>query len=160
MALPPLHPRVGGSNGGHSMRLGDPHREYSIGDLSRQAGVNIETIRYYERTSLIPRPPRTQSGRRAFGPDALKTLMFIKRGRELGFGLNDIRKLLSLRNATQPCSDAQAIAKRHLDDMRLKMRRWKQLEQMLASAVAECPGESSPACTVLGLLESGPEPRA
>ena len=64
-----------------------------IGELSRLTGVNIETIRYYEKIKMLRPPPRTESGRRVYGPDETRALAFIRRGRELGFGLDDIRAL-------------------------------------------------------------------
>ena len=68
----------------------------SIGELSRRAGVNIETIRYYERIKILPAPPRTTGGRRAYGPAETRSLTFIRRSRELGFSLDEIRALLAL----------------------------------------------------------------
>jgi MerR family mercuric resistance operon transcriptional regulator len=129
------------------------HDGLSIGELSRRTGVNIETIRYYERLGVMPHPPRTQGGRRAYGPDGMQTLAFIKRARELGFCLHDIRELLSIRHAEQRCTDAKAIADRHLDGMRSKMRNLMELERILADAVARCPGKSADDCTILELLE-------
>ena len=125
----------------------------SIGDVSRRTGVNVETIRYYERMGLMPRPQRTEGGRRSFGPDGMRTLAFIKRARELGFCLRDIRELLSIRHTEQPCTDAKAIASRHLQGMRLKMRSLLELERTLADAVDRCPGQSAADCTILALLE-------
>jgi MerR family mercuric resistance operon transcriptional regulator len=129
------------------------HDGLTIGDVSRRIGVNVETIRYYERMGLMPRQPRTEGGRRAFGPDGMRTLAFIKRARELGFCLHDIRELLSIRQADQPCTEAKTIANRHLDGMRSKMRNLVELERILADAVARCPGESADECTILELLE-------
>jgi len=66
-----------------------------IGELSRLTGVNIETIRYYEKIKMLQPPPRTEGGRRVYGPTETRVLAFIRRGRELGFGLEDIRALCS-----------------------------------------------------------------
>jgi len=68
----------------------------SIGELSRRARVNIETIRYYERIKMLPAPPRTTNGRRVYGPVETRTLTFIRRSRELGFNLDQIRAVLAL----------------------------------------------------------------
>jgi MerR family mercuric resistance operon transcriptional regulator len=132
---------------------------FAIGELSRLTGVNIETIRYYERMELLPRPPRTQSGRRAFGPDGVRTLAFIKRARELGFCLEDIRALLSFRGAEHGCKDVKAIASRHLEGVRVKMRHLEDLEKILADAVARCPGDRIADCSVLEILDTGPDLR-
>jgi DNA-binding transcriptional MerR regulator len=67
-----------------------------IGELSRRTGVHIETIRYYERIKMLPAPPRTASGRRVYGLTETQTLAFIRRSRELGFTLDEIRTLLAL----------------------------------------------------------------
>ena len=83
----------------------------------------------------------------------MRTLAFIKRARELGFCLHDIRELLSIRHADQPCLDAKAIASRHLNGMRTKMRNLVELERILADAVERCPGKSADDCTILELLE-------
>jgi MerR family transcriptional regulator, mercuric resistance operon regulatory protein len=68
----------------------------SIGQLSKYSGVNIETIRYYERIKMLPAPSRTASGRRVYGPAEKRTLAFIRRSRDLGFTLEEIRALLAL----------------------------------------------------------------
>jgi MerR family transcriptional regulator, mercuric resistance operon regulatory protein len=69
---------------------------FPIGELSKHSGVNIETIRYYERIKMLPAPPRTASGRRVYGATDLRILAFIRRSRELGFSLDEIRALLRL----------------------------------------------------------------
>ena len=74
-----------------------PQDRLTIGQLAQIGGVNLETIRYYERAGLLPKPPRTVSGYRLFPPDAPRRLQFIKRTQELGFSLAEIRDLLSLR---------------------------------------------------------------
>jgi MerR family mercuric resistance operon transcriptional regulator len=130
-----------------------PNGALTIGDLSRRTGVSVEAIRYYERLGLMPRPPRTQSGRRSFGLDELRTLAFIKCARQLDFSLDDVRKLLALRNADARCMDAKALASRHLGKVRAKIRHLEQLERTLAEAVGRCPGDASAGCSVLELIE-------
>jgi MerR family mercuric resistance operon transcriptional regulator len=134
---------------------------FTIGELSRRTGVNVETIRYYERIRLLPRPPRTRGGHRAYGTDGLKTLSFIRRARELGFGLDNIRALLALRASRGCCSDVKEIAERHLDVVRTKMRDLVELEKALSALVARCPGDQTTECPVLDVLEIGrpDEPR-
>jgi MerR family mercuric resistance operon transcriptional regulator len=130
-------------------------REFTIGQLSRLAGVNIETIRYYERIGLTPRPPRTDGGRRAFGPDNLATLVFIKRCRDLGFSLDDIRALLTLRATQSRCSDVKSIAARHLEAVRVKLHSLSEIEESLTALIALCPGDTSTDCPVLEALDTG-----
>ncbi len=126
----------------------------TIGELSRQTAVNIETIRYYERIGLLPRPPRTEGGHRMFGTESCRTLAFIKRSRELGFALEDIRTLLSLRDSQGACMDVKVIAERHLKDVRIKIRDLMKLEGLLAAAIARCPNDKSSDCPVLESLDN------
>ena len=128
--------------------------EFTIGQLSRRAGVGIETIRYYERIGLMPRPPRTGGGRRAFGADNLATLSFIKHCRELGFSLDDIRALLTLRASDRNCSDVKSIASRHLQAVRDKLHTLSEIEGNLTALIARCPGDASPECPVLDALDT------
>ena len=128
--------------------------EFTIGQLSRRAGVGIETIRYYERIGLMPRSPRTGGGRRAFGMDSCITLSFIKRCRELGFSLDDIRALLILRASDRNCSDVKSIASRHLEAVRVKLHALSEIEGNLTALIARCPGDASPECPVLDALDT------
>jgi MerR family mercuric resistance operon transcriptional regulator len=84
----------------------------SIGELSRRTGVNIETIRYYERIKMLPAPPRTASGRRLYGQAETRSLFFIRRSRELGFTLNEIRVLLALSAESRQgtCAEVRELA--------------------------------------------------
>jgi len=86
-------------------------RTFSIGELSRRSGVNVETIRYYERIKLLPAPPRTTSGRRIYTTADLRALAFIRRSRELQFPLDVIRELLRLgASRSAACREVQKIA--------------------------------------------------
>ena len=126
-----------------------------IGKLSRLTGVNIETIRYYEKIKMLRPPPRTEGGRRIYGPTETRVLAFIRRGRELGFGLDDIRALLALgAPAKASCADVRDIAAHHLDDIRCKIADLKKLERLLAKTIAQCSGTSVPDCPVLDILDA------
>src|SRR5262245_56218644 len=115
--------------------------ELTIGKLSELTGVNIETIRYYERTKVLPAPPRTGGGRRVYQPSDVRTLAFLRRSRELGFSLDDIRALLRLGGpARASCSEVRTIASHHLDDIRGKIADLRRLERLLAKTVAQCTG--------------------
>src|SRR5712691_12870796 len=110
-----------------------------IGKLSRLTGVNIETIRYYERVKMLPAPPRTTSGRRVYGAMDLRILVFIRRSRELGFSPDEIRALLRLgAPGTASCSEVKEIATHHLQDIRSKLGDLNKLERLLANTVARC----------------------
>lgn len=126
----------------------------SIGELSRLTGVNIETIRYYERVKMLPAPARTESGRRIYGPVDKRLLAFVRRGRELGFTLDEIRALLDLgAPGDAPCAEVEEIASTHLVGVRSKIADLMRLEAILADAVARCTGDTAPACPVLDILD-------
>ena len=127
---------------------------HPIGELSRLSGVNIETIRYYERIEMLPPPPRTASGRRIYGSTDLRTLTFIRRSRELGFSLDEIRALLRLGGPEKAsCREVREIAAHHLGDIRAKLSDLKKLERLLAKTVARCSGNTAPDCPVLDILD-------
>ena len=126
-----------------------------IGALSRLTGVNIETIRYYERIKMLPAPPRTASGRRVYGGEDARMLRFIRRARELGFSLDEIRALLRLRTPGRAsCGDVRKIATHHLEDIRAKINDLTKLERLLAKTVALCRGNKAPDCPVLEILDA------
>jgi MerR family mercuric resistance operon transcriptional regulator len=127
--------------------------ELTIGALARQVGVNLETIRYYERIGLMPRPKRTASGRRKYNENDRASLAFIRKARELGFALLDIRALLALRT-TGEFTDIKVLASRHLEKVRADLHRTIEIERMLAEAVARCPGGPASGCTVLKMLQT------
>jgi MerR family mercuric resistance operon transcriptional regulator len=125
-----------------------------IGQLSRLSGVNIETIRYYERINMLPPPPRTASGRRIYDSMHLRILAFIRRSRELGFSLDDIRALIRLGGSEKAtCREVREIAVHHLEDVRAKLGDLKKLERLLAETVARCSGRTAPECAVLEILD-------
>ncbi|WP_229184014.1 MerR family transcriptional regulator [Bradyrhizobium oropedii] len=125
-----------------------------IGELSRLTGVNIETIRYYEKIKMLQPPPRTEGGRRIYGPTETRVLAFIRRGRELGFGLEDIRALLALGGPGKAsCEDVRKIASHHLDDIRTKIADLRKLERLLAKTITQCSGSRVPDCPVLDILD-------
>ena len=129
-------------------------RSLSIGQLSRLSGVNIETVRYYERIKVLPSPPRTASGRRIFDSTHVRALAFIRRSRELGFSLEQIRALMRLsRPEKGTCREVRQIASHHLEHLRAKLSDLKKLERLLARTVARCSGTLVPDCPVLDILD-------
>jgi MerR family mercuric resistance operon transcriptional regulator len=125
-----------------------------IGELSKRSGVNIETIRYYERVKMLAPPPRTASGRRVYEVTDLRILVFVRRARELGFSLDEIRALLRLGGPEKaPCREVRAIAAHHLEDIRAKLSDLKKLERLLSKTVARCSGKTAPDCPVLDILD-------
>jgi MerR family transcriptional regulator, mercuric resistance operon regulatory protein len=131
-----------------------PAEGLTIGRLSERTGVNIETIRYYEKIKMLPAPPRTAAGRRIYGEVETRTLAFICRARELGFGLAEIRALLGLAAPGKAsCADVRTIAAHHLEDIRAKMADLGKLERILAKTIAHCSGRGVPDCPVLDILD-------
>ena len=129
-------------------------KSLSIGELSRWTRVNIETIRYYERIKMLPAPPRTASGRRVYGPGDRQTLAFIRRARELGFTLAEIRALLALSGsgAREACPEVRELAAAHLAEIRAKIADLRAMERALADAVQRCDAGEAPGCPVLDAL--------
>ena len=125
-----------------------------IGELSRLTSVNIETIRYYEKIKILPAPPRTEGGRRVYGPTEMRTLAFIWRARELGFTLHEIRALLDLGGPGKAsCSEVRKIAAHHLQHIRGKITDLTKLERLLAKMIARCSGKTAPDCPVIEILD-------
>jgi MerR family mercuric resistance operon transcriptional regulator len=140
------------------MRSASPRQPaaLSIGELSRRTRVNIETIRYYERIEMLPPPPRTTSGRRVYGPAETRTLAFIRRARELGFTLGEIRALLALsgEGGSESCAEVRELAAAHLAEIRGKIADLKAMERVLADAVERCDAGEAPGCPVLDALSA------
>ncbi len=128
----------------------------SIGELSRRTRVNIETIRYYERIKMMPAPRRTASGRRVYGPGEMRPLAFIRRARELGFTLDEIRALLALStgSARESCAEVRELAAAHLAEIRAKIVDLKAMERALTDAVRRCDLGETPGCPVLDTLSA------
>jgi MerR family transcriptional regulator, mercuric resistance operon regulatory protein len=125
-----------------------------IGELSRLTDVNIETIRYYEKIKMLQAPPRTAGGRRIYGPAETRILAFIRRGRELGFTLDEIRALLDLGGPEKAsCAEVRKIAAHHLDHIRAKINDLVKLERLLGKTIAQCSGKKVPNCPVLDILD-------
>lgn len=128
----------------------------TIGKLATATGVHLETIRYYERIKLMPPPARTRNGHRAYVGAHIQRLNFIRRSRELGFSIDDIRAMLALgESASEPCGEVKRIASAHLEQVRAKLAGLAKLERILAEAVACCSDGASPSCSVLAMLETG-----
>ena len=126
----------------------------SIGELSRRTGVNIETIRYYERINVMPRPPRGGNGRRIYGDFEIRRLFFIRRARELGFCLDEIRALLALsaHHGDEMCVEVRQLAANHLGEVRAKIADLRAMERILADAVRRCDEGESARCPLIDAL--------
>jgi len=136
------------------MRVASRTEGITIGKVSRLTGVHIETIRYYERIKMLPKPPRTVGGRRTYSSTHVRLLAFIKRSRELGFSPDEVRALLRLGAPEKaPCRQVRDIALDHLNDIRAKITDLRNLERLLAKTVAKCTGTTAPECPVLDILD-------
>lgn len=129
----------------------------TISRLAQLGGVNLETIRYYERQGLLPAPPRTAAGYRVFPKDAARRLRFIKRAQELGFSLNEVRELLSLR--VKPGvnrADIRARAETKIADIEQKLRTLEAMKTALHNLTERCEGCGPLAeCPILESLDEG-----
>jgi len=136
------------------MRVASRADGITIGEVSRLTGVHIETIRYYERINMLPKPPRTIGGRRTYCSTHVRLLAFIKRSRELGFSPDGVRALLRLGAPDKTsCRQVRDIAKDHLNDIRAKITDLRRLERLLAKTVGQCTGSMAPECPVLDILD-------
>jgi MerR family mercuric resistance operon transcriptional regulator len=125
----------------------------SIGALAKRCGVNVETIRYYERIGVMPEPNRTGAGYRLYGEEQVKRLHFVRRGRELGFGLDTLRGLLRpVDGHAYTCAEVHAITIAHLEDIRRKITDLRRLEKVMASMAAQCTDNQVPDCPVIDAL--------
>jgi Cd(II)/Pb(II)-responsive transcriptional regulator len=110
-----------------------------IGELARQAGVDAQTVRYYEKAGLIAPPGRTASGYRAYGREALERLNFIRHCRSLDMALADVKRLLALsRDKSISCDEVNAMVHAHLERVRAKRAALEALEKQLATLDAQC----------------------
>jgi MerR family mercuric resistance operon transcriptional regulator len=130
-----------------------------IGELAAATGCHFETIRYYEKVGLLPKPQRTASGYRAYRPGDIARVRFITRGRALGFSLDEIRSLLHLSESPNlACGDVDALARQHLAEVREKLAQLQRMEAELVATIERCRGGQRATCAVLEslALEGGP----
>lgn len=128
-------------------------KAFPISTLSRKSGVTIETIRYYERVGLLPKPARTSGNYRLYEDIDANRLSFVRRSRDLGFSLDDIKRLLDLaEQKSRSCRRVNEIAAEHLADIRGKLLDLKRMERVLASLVKSCSQGSLPDCPLLETL--------
>lgn len=135
----------------------------TIGALAQRTGVTAETIRYYERVGVLPRPARgvagqTHGGYRRYGPGDIERLSFVRRARDLGFSVQDVRELLSLaEDPTRPCGEVDALARLHLAQVEARIAQLSALRAQLEQVINGCRGGLAMAdCRILrALSESG-----
>jgi len=134
-------------------------RSMTIGQVAREAGVGIETIRFYERQGLIDTPPRRESGYREYPYDIVNRLRFIRRAKGLGFTLKEIVELLSLKvDPYATCGDVKARALAKIDDIEDKIQALQRMKVALESLMAACDGMSPTSeCPILESLDERSE---
>ena len=125
-----------------------------IGEVAAASGCHLETIRYYERIGLLPRPARTAGGYRAYAGQDVERIRFITRGRDLGFSLDEIRSLLRLAEDPElSCEDVDALARHHLSEIRARQQELRRIARELERTIAGCAGGRRGACAILGVLQ-------
>lgn len=133
--------------------------QLSIGELAKQAGVGVETVRYYERRGLLAEPDRRASGYRQYESEAVAILRFIRRAKELGFTLKEIQSLLELRRSSSATrADVRRNAQAKLVDIETKIRDLERIRRALADLTKTCHGDGAAAeCPILLALNGTPE---
>ena len=127
---------------------------FTIGKLAKKAEINIETIRYYERTGLIEQPSKPPGGFRHYDNAVFERILFIKKAQTLGFSLDEIKTLLEL--SVGHCAEIQSLAEARLGDVRYKIRNLTQLETALANLVKQCRAQADKSgCPIIESLQPG-----
>lgn len=127
--------------------------QITIGVLARRTGCNIETVRFYEKIGVLPKPRRTESGRRVYDEDLARRLTFIRRTRELGFTLDEVRALLRLADALDvPCSKVKDMAIEHREDIQAKIADLWRMQKVLDTLIAQCQAGDQPGCPIIEAL--------
>jgi MerR family mercuric resistance operon transcriptional regulator len=133
--------------------LAKPAEPIQIGSLSTRTGVNIETIRYYERIGVLRRPARSPAGHRRYSHEDIRRLGVVRRLRELGFSLDNARALLDLAEAPRSdCGKVRSMAAVHLADARAKIADLRRMERVLTEMVASCDRGVTPNCPIVETL--------
>lgn len=126
-----------------------------IGSLAARTGCNIETIRYYERIGLLPKPPRSEGGYRLYEEEHVRRLNFVRRARSLGFHLADILELVQLQGDNHEiCAEARKVAARHLAEVQSRISEMRAIETILAAAIQRCDDAAEPGCAIVETLST------
>jgi MerR family transcriptional regulator, copper efflux regulator len=129
-------------------------RMLKIGDVSKQSGIGIEALRFYEKSGLLDKPSRTESGYRVYGPEILDRLAFIKRAQALGFSLNEIKRIIEdARTGQSPCDEVREIVSRRLEELDERMREMRRYRKELAETLEEWNKVGRAPGHICGLIE-------
>jgi Cu(I)-responsive transcriptional regulator len=135
-----------------TLDLADARRAgfYNIGEAAKASGVSAKMIRHYESLGLLNEARRTAAGYRIYDPNDIHTLRFVRRGRDLGFSINEIEQLLGLwRNRRRSSGDVRRVAQRHIDDLNRKIDELQAMKRTLEQLVHDCHGDHRPDCPIL-----------
>lgn len=128
----------------------------NIGQAAKQTGLSAKMIRYYESIQLLPAAGRSQSGYRQYSQQDLQRLAFIKRARDMGFGLEEVGRLLTLwQDRERASADVKALAAGHIAELERKISELSSLRDSLQDLMQRCHGDARPDCPILHGLESG-----
>lgn len=128
----------------------------SIGALAKATGTKTETIRYYERIGIMPRPGRTEGNYRSYGRTELNRLSFVRRARDLGFSIDQVRALLDLADdRTRSCGSVDALAREHVTEIDRKIADLSALRRELSALLEQCSRGTIADCRIVDAL--GPE---
>jgi MerR family transcriptional regulator, mercuric resistance operon regulatory protein len=134
-------------------------QEFTIGKLSEYTGVHVETIRYYEKIGLLPAPPRSAGGHRLYAHEHRERLVFLRRSRDLGFSLEDIRALLELAAGGEfTCKEVKTLTIQHLQHVRQKIKDLRKLERALVHISSRCEKGAAQTCPILEMLFEATSP--
>ena len=133
-------------------------KQLKSGDLAKQTGINVETLRYYEREGLLPKPERTESGYRQYSQMDVQKILFIKKAQELGFTLKEIKELLSLKiSSGHSALEVKQLSLQKIQAIDAKITSLLAMEESLTCLVDACPGSEGDIseCPILECLDSG-----
>jgi MerR family copper efflux transcriptional regulator len=130
-------------------------KSLTIGEVARQAGVGVETVRFYERQGLLEEPPRRASGYRQFDQDTVDVLRFIRRAKELGFTLKEVKGLLALRlDASATRAEVRQQANAKVTDIEARIADLQRMRDVLLKLVKKCHGDgAATGCPILEALQ-------
>jgi MerR family transcriptional regulator, copper efflux regulator len=134
---------------------------FNIGQAAARSGVSAKMVRHYESLGLLARVARTDAGYRQYGAAEVHTLRFIRRARDLGFGISEIGELLKLwHNRRRSSSDVKRIALKHVDDLERRLAEMAAMKRTLERLADCCHGDARPDCPILDELAAAPAPPA
>lgn len=126
-----------------------------IGEVAKQTGIGIETLRFYERSGLLDEPVRTEAGYRLYGADALTTLEFIKRAQVLGFTLTEIKRIIrESRTGESPCDEVREIVRQRLTELDERLQQMQLYRDAVAKTLRQWDKTGKAAGHFCGLIES------